>query len=254
MDFESQQDSEATLGPEVVESLRWTLARSRLFEGAGEDALDVAARTFSFTRRSPGDLIYRQGDAGNRIFIVKRGRIWLRRRIDTRVTMPIAIVTGGDMFGEETLFEDAYTVSAESLVETLLMSAATSDVRPLLAQSAIVARNVAATFAGRLSGTFALLHGLANGPIVASVIDRLESLRPAYGVDVFDGILLDIELGAEDIAALASSSPAAVASALAFLERIQFLRINGPSITLLNALLPPPARGEGEAGDRSSPP
>jgi CRP-like cAMP-binding protein len=96
-----------------------------------------------------------------------------------------------------------------------------------------VAGNVAAILAERRNGTFATFEGLSNERIITRVHDRLKEMRATYGVAVSDGTLLDIELDADDIAAVVGTTPVIVARALSFFHRTQAIRINGTAITLL---------------------
>jgi CRP-like cAMP-binding protein len=160
----------------------------------------------------------------------------LQRRLTVQISVPIAVLGAGDGFGLEALFGRPYTTDAVCLVESLLLVCAAKDLQPLFAESALVARNTAAMLDERLKDVFATFEGIANERIVTRVHDRLKALRGQYGVAVSDGTLLDIELAADDVAAVVGASPVVVAQALAFLHSTQAIRINGTSITLLTEL------------------
>jgi CRP-like cAMP-binding protein len=145
--------------PGVAEALRRSLAdRDRLealplLHGLGETELDRLAARLLVTRYLPGDTIVRQGDPGNRFYIVVDGQVEVIRE-GTATTTPLATLGPGEVFGEMALLKQAprsATVRALTAVETYTLSE--TDFGELLRHRAAheSLRSIAARRAGALA-------------------------------------------------------------------------------------------------------
>ena len=72
-----------------------------------------------------GELIFREGEAGDTAFIVLSGKVEISRRIDDKI-IPIGVVNVGGMFGEMALIDDGRRMASahaiEGPVEVLIIS------------------------------------------------------------------------------------------------------------------------------------
>jgi CRP-like cAMP-binding protein len=118
--------------PEIGESLRRSIAtRDRLLtlpllRGLSASEIDRLADRFLITRYLPDDTIIRQGDEGDRFYIIVDGKVDVIREA-TGATMLLATLGPGEVFGEMALLSNAprsATVRALTSVETYTLSAA----------------------------------------------------------------------------------------------------------------------------------
>jgi hypothetical protein len=93
--------------------------------------------------------------------------------------------------------------------------------------------NVAAILAAELDGFATTFRGLGYAELAHRIYSALERMSLERGVTVADGTLLDVELGAADLAALTRIPAQEVATAVFHLERDGWIRTNGSLITLL---------------------
>ncbi|MFN8524755.1 MAG: cyclic nucleotide-binding domain-containing protein [Chloroflexota bacterium] len=108
----------------VVE--RHHLAALPIFQGTGPAELDRLARDMLITRHSAGDTIVRQGDPGDRFYVIADGRVEVLRGADLTATEQLAELGRGEFFGEMALLSRQprnATVRAMSAVETYSFSA-----------------------------------------------------------------------------------------------------------------------------------
>jgi diguanylate cyclase (GGDEF)-like protein len=76
------------------------LSRTRLFESWDEKSLDEAEEFCSLERFSQGSVVFKDGEDGNAVFIVKDGEIAVTRMANTGWEQEIARYVPGDSFGE----------------------------------------------------------------------------------------------------------------------------------------------------------
>lgn len=86
-------------------SASW-LAEQPLFEGADPELLEELVQEFHTDRRVPGQDVIRQGEPGNRFYIIARGTVAVRRSEDGEET-ELARLHHGDAFGETALLSRA---------------------------------------------------------------------------------------------------------------------------------------------------
>jgi CRP-like cAMP-binding protein len=124
-----------------------------VLRGTGPAELDRLAARLLITRYSPGDEIVRQGEAGDRFFLIADGRVEVVREEEGRVTR-LAELAFGDYFGEMALLHDeprVATVRALTPVETYTLSGADFD--------ALLTRSPAGATIRRTAAERALLDG-----------------------------------------------------------------------------------------------
>ena len=69
-----------------------------------------------------GQILFREGEAGEELFLVRRGTIVISKAVTGRVDQVLARATAGDFFGEMSLFDHSprsATIQAETDVELL---------------------------------------------------------------------------------------------------------------------------------------
>jgi len=71
-----------------------------------------------------GQVLFREGDAGEEMFVVREGTTIISKLVSGRVEQVLARATGGDFFGEMTLFDRSprsATIQAETDVTLLVL-------------------------------------------------------------------------------------------------------------------------------------
>jgi CRP/FNR family transcriptional regulator, cyclic AMP receptor protein len=83
------------------------LAQTEFFAGASAEVLTELVRTGTERRLVRGDLLFREGDAADALYVVLRGRvaIAIANPIDNRETV-VALMEPGDLLGEMAMLDD----------------------------------------------------------------------------------------------------------------------------------------------------
>jgi diguanylate cyclase (GGDEF)-like protein len=84
----------------MISSQMSILSRTKLFESWEEESLDEVAEFCSLEHFPQGSVIFKDGEDGNAIFIVKDGEIAVTRAANTGREQEIARYAAGDTFGE----------------------------------------------------------------------------------------------------------------------------------------------------------
>ncbi len=112
---------------EVAENIAISkfLSKCSVFEGAAPQLLSDVAAKMKREKHAPGSVIIRQGDIGDKFYVVRNGRAEVSRVRDGNKTDTLVTLGPGAFFGELALLRDeprAATVTAVEPVEVLTLS------------------------------------------------------------------------------------------------------------------------------------
>lgn len=99
------------------------LRRVPLFKDLTEPYLAILSLRLREHRLGKGEVLFREGDPGQELFLIREGRVVISKRVMGRVEQVLARLGPGDFFGEMSLFDQfprSATVQAEA--ETVLLS------------------------------------------------------------------------------------------------------------------------------------
>src|SRR5204862_7943893 len=103
------------------------------------------------SRLRRGEVLFHEGDSGDKLYIVLDGKVKLgRTSADGRENL-LAILGPGQMFGELSLFDPGpRSATVTAVTDTAFASLSHEDLLPWLEARPIVARGLLTTLAGRL--------------------------------------------------------------------------------------------------------
>ena len=82
------------------------LAESTLFEGLGTKVLDRLAETGEVREFRKNDVVFKQGDAGDAVYVVLAGAVRISRTVPGMGEEAFAVLKTGSAFGEMVLIDD----------------------------------------------------------------------------------------------------------------------------------------------------
>ncbi len=95
-------------------------ANNRLFEGIRPELLEEVAHELRVVRLNEGDVIFREGDPGDSLYLVGRGSVQISKRGRGGAQETLAFIQSGNFFGEMALLDgeprSAMATAAESTV------------------------------------------------------------------------------------------------------------------------------------------
>lgn len=134
---------------------RCDLARCSLFSEATSSEIDPLLERLTSELVPAGTTIVRQGEPGDRFYLIRRGRVEVVAHNEAGVQVSLGILGPGDYFGELALLDPAARRSAtvRTLEDAALWSLDRAGFQELLAQRLQLASRLTATAGQRLSST-----------------------------------------------------------------------------------------------------
>ena len=209
----------------------WYLRQNRLFAEATEAGVERSESIFTMCEMSRGTRVFDQGDTTRVVYLVKRGAVRIVRESEDGKDVTVALLGAGDLFGEETLFDDRPRATVAIVVEdALLCQARAEDLFALLAGDPALALNVAKVLSDKLGDARDTMEDLAH----ARVGDRIEhlyrKLAGEHGVPVPGGTRVELRLTHADVASLVGSTRETVSAEIAKLVEAGRLRVDGKTV------------------------
>lgn len=196
------------------------LARVPTFETLGPDELARVADVAVPRGYEPGQVVFREGDASDTCYVVRRGHARaIREHADGR-TITLANFGPGDIFGELAMFEDerrSATVETLDAVEAVAILGA--DMRRLMRETPEIAVGVVVSLGRRLRAANERIASQSFQTVqsrVATVLTQLVAEARAEGAGERDVLVIATQA---DVAKLAGSSRESASRFLAVLER-----------------------------------
>lgn len=151
----------------------------QLFAELSDDDLARICADASDVSLAPGDVLFREGDPGDRAFLVSSGEVEILRTTDLREVL-IAVRTTDDVIGEMALLdEQPRSATARARSATELVSIPKATLEDLLATSPSAARSILAPLSRRVRETNDRLrhqeHMVMLGVMTAGVAHELNN-------------------------------------------------------------------------------
>ena len=221
-----------------MENKVWYLRQNRLFERGAQGAVEYSEHIFKTCIYPKKALVFDQGDPTRVVYLIKRGKVRLTRATADGKDVTVAILGAGDIFGEETLFDDRpRTTHAVCLEECLLCTAKADDLFELIAVNPSVAMNVARVLNDRLVDASATMEDLAYAKISDRLMHLFGRLAAEHGIETPGGVVLDVRLTHADIASLIGSTRETVSLEMSVLVKAGRIVSDGKTLTIPHAEL-----------------
>jgi CRP/FNR family cyclic AMP-dependent transcriptional regulator len=206
----------AVKSTEIVE----LLGRVPVFSTLESEDLERIARVAVPRTFEPGQIVFREGDASDTCYIVRRGRARaVREHADGR-TITLATFGIGDIFGELAMFEDELrSATVEAVQRTDVVAVLGPDMRRLMVEHPQISARLVIALGRRLRETNERLAKQSFQTVqsrVAVVLGELVAQAIAAGAPAGEVLVTATQA---DLAKLAGSSRESASRFLAVLER-----------------------------------
>ncbi|MBA3265232.1 MAG: Crp/Fnr family transcriptional regulator [Nocardioidaceae bacterium] len=206
-----------------------------LFSGLDPEAAAALSASMFETRLRRGEVVFRQGDEGDRLYVVTEGKVKLgRTSADGRENL-MAILGPGQMFGELSLFDPGpRSATATAVTDCTIHSLSHDELGSWLDGRPEVARGLLNQLAGRLRRANDVVADLVFSDVPGRVAKALLDLSQRFGRVADDGVHVHHDLTQEELAQLVGASRETVNKALADFASRGWLRLEARSVVLMD--------------------
>ena len=211
------------------------LRQTPLFSGLDDDAAESLRSSLAETRLRRGETLFREGDSGDRLYVVLDGKIKLGRSSPDGRENLMAVLGPGQMFGELSLFDPGpRSLTATAVTDVTMKSLGHDELSRWLTGHPDVARNLLGQLAARLRRTNDVVADLVFSDVPGRVAKALLDLASRFGRLADDGVHVHHDLTQEELAQLVGASRETVNKALADFANRGWLRLEPRSVVLVD--------------------
>ena len=196
------------------------LRQAPLFSALDDEAASALRTSMTESRLRRGDVLFREGDSGDKLYIVLEGKVKLgRTSADGRENL-LAILGPGQMFGELSLFDPGpRSATVTAVTDASFASLSHEDLLRWLEGRPVVARGLLTQLAGRLRKANDVVADLVFSDVPGRVAKALLDLH---------------DLTQEELAQLVGASRETVNKALADFASRGWLRLEPRSVVIMD--------------------
>jgi CRP-like cAMP-binding protein len=211
------------------------LMSAPLFAALDAEAAVALKSSMEERRLLKGDVLFAEGDPGDRLYVVTDGKIKLGHASgDGRETL-LAVMGEGEMFGELSLFDPGpRTATATALTDATVMGLGHAALRPWLTGRPEVAEALLQALAQRLRRTNEAMSDLTFSDVPGRVAKALIDLGERFGESMPDGLHVTHDMTQEELAQLVGASRETVNKALADFAQRGWIRLESRQVLILD--------------------
>ena len=209
------------------------MRRAPLFATIDQETAESLIAQMTPARLERGDVLFHEGDQGDRLYVIGEGKIKLGRTSSDGRENLLAILGPGEMFGELSLFDPGpRTATATAVTDTRLARLRKQALRPWLSNRPEIAEQLLRVLARRLRRTNDALADLIFTDVPGRVAKNLLQMAGRFGTR--DGGVLRVthDLTQEELAQLVGASRETVNKALADFASRGWLRLEARAVLL----------------------
>jgi CRP-like cAMP-binding protein len=183
------------------------LGQVPFFEGLSQDELEHVNRLFHEYGYAPNETICFAGDPAKRLFVVADGRVKLMRHSLSGKNVLLDLLQPGELFGSLSFQSgEVYHDTAEAQTQACVLSISAGDFRSTLQGHPGTALKVLDIMTARLLGAQERLSQLSALSIEGRIASVLTMLGRKFGKKSDVGLLIEVPLGREDLAAMTGTT------------------------------------------------
>lgn len=209
--------------------------RAPLFAAMDEEAAAAVRRSMAEVSLGRGQVLFREGDYGDRLFVIAEGKLKIGRSSPDGRENLLSVLGPGDQFGELTVFDpEARMGTAIAVTDCRLYSLSSENLRPWIAQRPDVALALLRQLSRRLRRSTEVLSDLVFSDVPGRVAKSLLDLANRFGTPIPDGMHVAHDLTQEELAQLVGASRETVNKALADFAARGWIRLEARAVVLID--------------------
>lgn len=208
---------------------------SPLFAALDPDGAAALRSQLTETPVAKGDILFAEGEPGDRMYIVLDGKIKLGQTSGDGRESLLSVLGPGEMCGELSLFDPGLrTSTATALTDAVVLGLSNQQLRPWLAGRPEVAEALLQALARRLRRTNEAMADLVFSDVPGRVAKALMDLGEKFGTVTPEGLLVTHDMTQEELAQLVGASRETVNKALADFAQRGWIRLESRQVLILD--------------------
>lgn len=206
-----------------------------LFDGLDPQQQATLQSNMGQTSLRRGETLFKEGDLGDRLYIVTEGKVKLGHTSEDGRESLLAVLGPGEILGELTLFDPGpRTATATAVTPATLLYLDHKDLSAILDTNPKLAEHMLKALAQRLRRTNESLSDLVFSDVPGRVAKALLDLADRFGTPTDEGVHVPHDLTQEELAQLVGASRETVNKSLADFVSRGWIRLEGRAVTLLD--------------------
>lgn len=194
---------------------------------------DLARQHTSVLHYKKGELILKEGQKAENIFMVRHGRVKVYSNYTNEVEVIARFATDGQVIGHRGFGEDfTFSISAVALSDTTVYVLSLSIFQNMLKANNMFCYYFMMFFAEELRRSERMHKNQLNMTVKQRVAQAIRMNMESFGFDAEDGSLLDYTITRKDMASLASTTYESVIRSLAELQKDGIIGIEGKKLRI----------------------
>lgn len=211
------------------------LKKVPFFSGLSDSDLTMVAGVMCEKTYGKGALIFFEGEPGEALFVIKRGRVKISKSTADGREQILHILKDGDIFAEVVLFDQgSYPATAEAVEDTTTWLLRNKDMEQLLHSHPLLAIKLLRVMSKRLRQSQLLIRDLALHDTYGRLAGLLIRFMRREGKKTDDGTILDLELTRQEIASMIGTSRETVARILSRFQKDGILILDKQRIVIID--------------------
>jgi CRP-like cAMP-binding protein len=211
------------------------IRRAPIFTALDDASAATLRESMTQVKVSKGQTLFKEGDAGDRLFVVVEGKLKLGTSSGDGRENLLSILGPGDMFGELSLFDPGpRTATATAVTDARVLALANDQVIGWVTAHPQVSLQLFKRLARRLRRTNEVLADLVFADVPGRVAKAIMDLGERFGTKKDDGLHVNHELTQEELAQLVGASRETVNKALADFAGRGWVRLEPRAVVVLD--------------------
>ena len=211
------------------------LRQAPLFNALDDEAATALRASMTETKLRRGEVLFREGDAGDKLYVITDGKVKLGRTSSDGRENLLAIQGPGQMFGELSLFDPGpRSATVTAVTDAVFLSLSHEDLLRWLDGRPAVPRGLLSQLAGRLRKANDVVADLVFSDVPGRVAKALLDLADRFGRTADDGVHVHHDLTQEELAQLVGASRETVNKALADFATRGWLRLEARAVLIMD--------------------
>lgn len=211
------------------------IRKAPLFSALDDEAAEALKRSMAEVNLGRGQVLFREGDSGDKLYVVADGKVKLGRTSPDGRENLLAILGPGEMFGELSLFDPGpRTATATAVTDVQIYALGHSDLTTWVSGRPEVALSLLKQISSRLRRTNEVIGDLVFSDVPGRVAKALLDLSSRFGVESEEGVHVGHDLTQEELAQLVGASRETVNKALADFAGRGWIRLEARAVVLLD--------------------